>query len=170
MGLFDRGTNALREEVAGLRGDIRALTEEKKAASKALALTETVIDLETQISSLKADRSRIEEAYARKERETKEKHDRSMRDIEHMLGLHKKQVAHETSASKRETAVEIREGNLAHERAAFEEQMKFFKEQSNNQVEYLRELIALLSERLPAIEIGGTLRFADSGDLNADSE
>lgn len=103
-------------------------------------LVAKIRELREQVSALEIDKSKKEEAYARKERE-----------LEHKVGLHKTQVAQDIALAKREATVKIQEENLAVDRKRFEEQMKFVTENFDKQTGYLTEIIGDLSKRLPSL-------------------
>lgn len=131
----------IRESVQKLYdGTLTALHDQLKKLSTVVNLEEKVKDLREQVSTLEIDKSKKEEAYARKERE-----------LEHKVGLHKTQVAQDIALAKREATVKIQEENLAVDRKRFEEQMKFVTENFDKQTGYLTEIIGDLSKRLPSL-------------------
>jgi len=98
-----------------------------------------------EVETLKIERDRREEDYARKERE-----------IEHKVGLERKRQEFELSSGRREATLKVREENLAADRKRFEEQMKFHEERFSQEVGYLKDLLGQIMERLPSAEIAIT--------------
>lgn len=142
----------LLEEIAKLRGDIKALQQERKAVSEQLGLTEQIADLKKKISDLKADESRITE-----------KHARGMREVEHQVGLQRKRQDFEVEAAKRDTKLSVREGNLEAERERFNRDMEFQRDELKSQIGYLKDLMEKLFDRLPSMSFEGTLVGAGNG-------
>lgn len=118
-------------------------------------LTEEVIGLKRQVAQLEIDRAKIEEEYARGERELK-----------HMVGLEQQRQEAEAVQSRRDVEqatrqakLEVREENLAADRRRFEEQleqqMAGFKDLKEVLVDQNREMI----KRLPNVnvELAGTV-------------
>lgn len=128
---------------------------QRSAQREALALTETVQDLKTQIADLEIKQSGITEKHAREKRET-----------EHMVGLQRKRGEFEVESAKREAMLSVREENLAAERKEFERQMEFRAEQFDGQVKYLKDLMKQILHRLPTIgvELGGDAKATSGGD------
>lgn len=144
MGLFgpDLLTKELTTEVRALRADIADLKVEREAATKERDLSKTVVELQTEIATLTADRSKIEEEYERQERE-----------VRHEVGLLRKQTEAEVEMAKTEAVLAVREENLANDRERFETQMKFTTERFEKEIGYLRDIMRQVMERLPTIEV-----------------
>jgi predicted nucleic acid-binding Zn-ribbon protein len=89
----------------------------------------------------------------------KEEHSREKRDIEHMVGLHKKRVEQEIELASRESTLSVREENIQAERKRFEDQMKFMEKRMGGELDRLNGLTSDILERLPNfeafVELGG---------------
>ena len=112
-----------------------------------------IIDLEAEINDLKRDlvdqeinESKQEESRLRKERE-----------VEHKIGLLKRSQEFELERAKSETTLEVREKNLDADEKRFEEHMEFYKGHMELQSIYLKDVIEMLSSRLPTAEIIGRI-------------
>ena len=101
-----------------------------------------VVRLKENLETLKIEKDREDEKFARKERE-----------IEHKVGLERKRQEFEISQAKREATVDIREENLSADRTRFEDQMKFQEERFTKEVKYLKDMMNKMMERLPSAEI-----------------
>jgi hypothetical protein len=97
--------------------------------------------LKQEISDMTVQKSQIEERYARERRE-----------VEHKVGLLKTGQEQDLAAAKRETALDVREGNLERERTQFAKEMAFQREFFEKQSEQLQELMRQVLERLPSVE------------------
>lgn len=153
MGLFSK--NLGQEEIDRLSAEIEKLSYEvaklqgtQKGLGKAAALEAEIVRLKDEVADLK--------------REKKEQE----REIEHKLGLHRKQIEHEREhlAEDHGLAVDrakldMERDNLTTEREAFEKEMKFRTERFEAEVGYLREISEKILARLPdvnmAIKVGG---------------
>jgi len=111
-------------------------------AEKTMARIGELVKLRDEIETLKIEKGRREEEYAKKDRE-----------IEHKIGLERKRQEFEIAQSKREATVTIREENLKADRDRFESQMKFHDERFTQEVGYLKDMIADMLKRLPSAEI-----------------
>lgn len=146
-----------RETADKLEAQIKQTVRE--ILTKALSDTETLIgrlktsfdvakhiaDLREQLETLKIEKARKEEDFARKERE-----------IEHKVGLERKRQEFEIAQSKREATVTVREENLKADRERFDEQLKFHEKRFTEEVKYLKEMVGQVLERLPKIDVGVT--------------
>lgn len=122
--------------------------------SRTLNKAQTVIDktaeldaLNTQITTLKIEKSKIEENFAKRERE-----------IDHKIGLERKRQEFEVSAATREALVKVREENLNLDKTRFAEEMKFQRERFTTEVDYLKGMIGQVLERLPDARILGSIK------------
>lgn len=111
-------------------------------AESALAASGKITKLREELETLRIEKARKEEEFAKKERE-----------IEHKVGLERKRQEFEVEQAKRETTVSVREENLKADRSRFEEQLKFHQERFETEVKYLHEMMGQLMERLPSAEI-----------------
>jgi hypothetical protein len=131
----------------------------REILTKALSDTETLIgrlkssfdvakhiaDLKEQLETLKIEKARKDEEFARKER-----------DIEHKVGLERKRQEFEIAQAKREATVTVREENLKADRDRFNEQLKFHEERFTAEVGYLKEMVGDVLKRLPTVTVGVT--------------
>lgn len=127
------------EEVTRELAEVRGTFDGTKTAVK---LAQQINTLREEISTLKVDKSVLTEA-----------HNREKREVEHEVGLHRKQMDFELDSARREALLEVREANLDHERKAFEEQQAFRQEQFDGQITYIKDITAQILERLPAIGV-----------------
>ncbi len=109
-------------------------------------LSAKVKELNEQILSLKSEKASIEA-----------KHKRDEEEIEHKLGLHKKQVEQDIALAKREATVALREENLKADRDRFEKQMEFVEKRFGEQVTYLKDIVKGLTDRLPSMAMTADL-------------
>lgn len=131
----DEGRERLADELAGLKAEIKALRAEKDSTAQ---LSKLRADVET----LKLEKDRLTEENARKIRET-----------EHKVGLLKTKQDHEVANARRETELEVREGNLAAKEAQFKSEMAFQREHMQREVDRFDGIAKALMERLPTIEV-----------------
>lgn len=117
-----------------------ALLQAMREYAARFDLASNVIDLKQQLATLEIEKGKI-----------KEQHEREERELRHMIGLEKKRQEFEIQQAKSETGLKIREENLAADRKRFEEQMKFHEDRFTKEVDYLKELMADILERLPNI-------------------
>lgn len=144
MSIFRRDTVAdeadralreeLKDEVAGLRADVRALTNLKDRTTE---LRQT----EDRLEVLKREKGRLDEEATRRERDT-----------QHKVGLLMERQEQDLANAKRETVLDTRTENLAAERALFERQMTFQTERLGQEIERMERMQTALMEHLPSIE------------------
>lgn len=115
-------------------------------ANSALALAGTVQKLRKDVETLELEKSRRTEEFATRERE-----------IEHKVGLERKRQEFELGAAKREATLAVREENLAADRKRFEDQMSFHEKRFTEEVQYLKEMMGQVMERLPNVNVEATL-------------
>jgi len=125
-----------------------ALAKLKDAAG----LTVEVAKLKAEIEDLTIQKGRKEEEFARKERE-----------IEHKVGLERKRQEFEIEAAKREAIVTVREEALKADKERFEAQMAFQQERFEEEVGYLKGMVGQVLERLPSIEVAGSVAVKKRG-------
>ena len=130
----------LSKQVAGLKG-------EREQAREELGLSTRIVSLEREKTAKEIELDRVKEQHAREKRE-----------IEHMVGLHKKRVEQEIEIAKREQTVTIREENLVADRDRFEEQMKFMQKRMEGELERLNGLTSEILERLPVVKVDRQIR------------
>lgn len=157
MGWFNRGDERLRRVVTdAVESVLSSVTgEAKRQIEKLRGVTDAhaeLVKLREQIETLKIEKGRKEEEFAKKERET-----------EHKVGLERKRQEFEITASKREATLAVREENLAADRKRFEEQMEFHDKRFTEEVGYLKAIIGQLSERLPSMNISARMTGGSSG-------
>jgi hypothetical protein len=124
----------LAEQTARLEGQITELTRQKDR-------TRELRGLEERIETLKLEKDRLTEA-----------HQREVRDAEHRAGLLLRQSEWEVKNAKRQTELEVREGNLAREREAFTKDMEFVQGRMQGEVDRIERVMAAVLERLPAVQ------------------
>jgi hypothetical protein len=125
----------VNEHFAGMRKDIAAIGK---------------------LASLKAERDRLLESIETVKREKArhdEDHERKIRDTEHKVGLVQKQHEAEMKIAKREVALEVKEQTLDADRQRFEDQMKFEREKTQEQIKQLHGMIKPLLKALPTAEM-----------------
>jgi chromosome segregation ATPase len=146
MGLFtprkDEEIDRLTDEIAKLRGDVKALHEERKALAGAKEHQETINRLRTTITELKIEKSKLDED-----------HEREKREVEHLVGLQRRRQDFEVEAAKRDTELAVREGNLKEERKRFDEQMKFIEKRLEAENTYVREMLEKILNRVPTVTV-----------------
>lgn len=116
----------------------RAMNDTNEALRKA----RSVQQLTTEIETLKIEKSRREEEFARKERE-----------IEHKVGLEKQRQEQELTLSKREATVTVREEALKADRERFVEQLKFHDDRFTQEVGYLKQMLGEVLQRVPEVKV-----------------
>lgn len=120
----------------------RIVKDALQDAESALASAGKITKLREELETLRIEKSRKEEEFAKKERE-----------IEHKVGLERKRQEFEIEQAKRETSVTVREENLSADRKRFEEQLEFHQTRFETEVKYLHEMAEKLMERLPSADI-----------------
>lgn len=138
---------ALQEGIADLKERIAELKVERKHSSRAVELSDEVVNLKVQISTLEIDKAKLKEAHEREDRE-----------LRHMIGLEKKRQEFEVASAKRETELKVREENLAADKARFAEQMKFQTDRFEKEVGYLKEMVGQVLERLPVVTVNKAVK------------
>jgi len=98
--------------------------------------------LRAEIETLKIEKGRTDEDYARKDRE-----------IEHKVGLERKRQETEIGLAKREAILGAQEEALKADRKRFEDQLEFHEKRFTAEVGYLKDLIGDLAKRLPEIRV-----------------
>jgi chromosome segregation ATPase len=125
----------LADELAALKGEIKALRSERDN-------TEQLAKLRRDVEQLKLEKDRLTEDNARKIRET-----------EHKVGLLKTKQDHDVANARRETKLEVREENLTADKKRFEDEMAFQREHMQREVDRFDGIAKALMERLPTIEV-----------------
>lgn len=124
----------LSKRVAELKGTLDGGALHLEAQAEVQRLKREVVDLQIQ-------RDKINEGHAREKRE-----------IEHSVGLHKKQVELDLEIAKREASVTVREENLDARQARFTEQVSFLTDRMTGEVDRMNSLMNHILERLPKVE------------------
>lgn len=151
MGLFDRRAELkteiedLTKQVGELNGSIVKLTREHAAAAEAVALSDQVLKLKRQVADLEIEKSKKTEEFDKRERE-----------LTHMVGLERSRQEQEIKLAKRETTVEVREGNLKAEREEFEKRMAFREKTFDEQTKSMKSILEQVLGRLPTVTVGQT--------------
>jgi len=125
----------LSREVASLKGEKSAITEQR-------TLEERVLSLKKQVSDLEISRDKKQEDFDRRERE-----------LTHMIGLEKKRQEVEIKQASQDARLAVREENLKGEKEQFEKQMKFRTDQFDTQIKYLQSLMEQVLGRVPTVTI-----------------
>ena len=112
------------------------------ARDKSGALTAEISSLKGQISDLEISKSRKQEEF-----------DKQDRELRHMIGLEKKRQEFEIQSAKTETALKVREENLASDKKRFEDQMRFQTERFEKEVVYLKDMMNEILGRLPTVTV-----------------
>jgi chromosome segregation ATPase len=143
MSVFGRDValQRLAEKIEALTKRVAELKGEREAVDSELGLSSRIVSLQREKTAKEIELDRV-----------KEEHTREKREIEHMVGLHKKQVTQEIELAKREQTVTLREENLKADRERFEEQMKFMQKRMEGELERLNGLTTEILDRLPKIE------------------
>ena len=147
MSLFGKDKDRLEEVVRKtVESVVKTALSDVEGAMRSVKtmaqLNGQVVRLKENLETLKIEKDREDEKFARKERE-----------IEHKVGLERKRQEFEISQAKREATVDIREENLSADRTRFEDQMKFQEERFTKEVKYLKDMMNKMMERLPSAEI-----------------
>lgn len=140
----------LSKKVATLQGERSALADKVALDNEIVELTKKVAEL-----GIKYDRE-------------KEKWDRERREVEHQVGLQRKRGEFETEAATRGAMLEVREENLAADKARFDEHVKFIEERFEQQFASLNELMGKFLERMPTTE--QLIRVGGNGGGDGDAE
>jgi DNA repair exonuclease SbcCD ATPase subunit len=142
VGRLNDSAKELESRIEELKAERDAIAAERDAARRLKTLQE-------QISRLEIDKAKIVEENARDKRE-----------VTHMVGLERKRQEFEAEQARKEIAtaraqavLEVREENLAQERKAFEEHMRFQNDRFTAEVGYLKELMGDILDRLPTVTV-----------------
>ena len=125
---FGADKRTLSREIAVLQGQLDALGD--------------VVALRTEVESLKIERSRIEEEFARERRE-----------IEHKLGLEKKRQESDLETAIQKADLDAREKWLENQETQFDEKLEWFKKQTQEHQKLSKEILS----RLPKITVKGSV-------------
>ena len=110
-------------------------------------LPHQILTLKKQIAELEITKAKREEEFARQERE-----------LRHMIGLEKKRQEWEIEVAKKDTALNVREENLALSTKRFEDQLQFNTERFEKMESYLKDMMTSILERLPNVNLELTRR------------
>jgi hypothetical protein len=120
--------------------------EELKGLRTVTDLGQKVRQQREELETLKIEKARREEEFAKRERE-----------IEHKVGLERKRQEQDLAAAKREATLDVREENLKADRERFEKEMKFQSDRFTQEVGYLKETLGEVLKRLPTAEFTADL-------------
>lgn len=149
----------LTDEIRNLSRQVAALEGERNYLDERRNLSDEIAMLKEQIEDYKIKRLR-----------QTEEHETEKREVKHMVGLERKrqefeheQAMKEVEAARREAVLEVREANLEQNRKEFEDRMKFITERFTTEVSYLKEIMEVLADRLPSVnvELNRELRSVD---------
>jgi hypothetical protein len=149
---LEKRREGLTDELAELKGDVKALRREREGITEELALSDEVVGLRRSISKLEIEKSKKDEQHERKVRET-----------EHRVGLLKLQQTHEVTNAKRETELQVREGNLSAERKRFEQEMEFQRKHLQGEVDRIESVLEKVLERLTNVDVAMLTTFSQNG-------
>jgi len=139
---------ALREDIAKLRGMRSGLEE--------------VTGLEQQRSALQEEIASLQRGQAT----LVEEHNRATREIEHQVGLQRQQQEFEVDAARREALLEVREGNLEAATTRLEERITFITEGFESQSEFIKGTLEQVLSRLPdvnaSLHVGGPVNVTEA--------
>jgi len=136
---------SLSEQISRLEGQVNDLTRQKDRTAE-------LRQLEDRLETVKREKARHDE-----------ENDRKIRETEHRVGLLRKQQELDVANAKRETELEIREGNLSREQQSFEERMEFQDKLRRDEAARTHELMQAVLERLPNIQATFTRTEGGSG-------
>jgi len=150
MGLFSKDGEDPRvaeilSKIETVSRDLAELKGEREALTEETALHDEIVKLKKELTDLEIARDKEKETF-----------DRTKREIEHKVGLHKKQVEHEISAAKKDTELTVKEQNLVAEKERFEKEMTFMRDRFETEVGYLREMMGEVLNRLPNVVVSRT--------------
>jgi len=145
-------TQPVVDELKRLSESVAILTGEKKGLEQEKSLRQEIERLQARAAGVMTEKTTLEIELDR----VKEQHARERREIEHKVGLHKKQVELDIEVARRETELEIREGNLDAERKRFESDMEFMKGRFSEEVEYLHQVVETILGRIPEVKVERT--------------
>lgn len=137
------------ESLSVMVGELRGEHSVLKSAAEIENLSKQKLDLELQLEKLS------------------ERQERESREIEHKLGLHRKQIESEKEIMQKEARAErlsaveeaklaVREGNLDAERKRFEQEIEFRTKRFEEEAATLRNLTSQILERLPKVNVDRT--------------
>lgn len=127
--------DALLEELAGLRADIKALRTEHTELAELNRLRDDV-------ERLKREKANLTEA-----------NDRKIRETEHKVGLLRTKQDQDIAHAKRSTELEVREANLAADKSRFTQEMDFQRKRLEGEIDRIERLTTEILKRLPAISV-----------------
>jgi len=165
MGLFSKVDPGAEEaRIKELEKQIDNLTREIDRLHKAiddkteeLGLSDEVVALKKQITTLEITASKKNEEFDKRERE-----------LEHMIGLERKRQEVELAQAKRDAELTVRETNLDAATNNLKEQMEFFKSEMGKQVAYLKDdIVKALLNRLPTVTVDRYIEDAPGGRKKA---
>lgn len=152
MGLFsDPEKHRLNEQIENLSKRLGELMGRTDALQEINTLQERIKRLKSEVSDLHITKDQREEEFARRERE-----------IQHKVGLERKRQEVELTQAKKETELEIREGNLERETQAIKEQMKFIEERMKKENDQIMDVMTKILDRLPHVEVDRKIRESSS--------
>jgi hypothetical protein len=140
-------SDRLEKKVTSTVRDIleRALSDTETVLARlkeSFNLEGRIVEMREQIETLRIEKGRKDEEFARKERE-----------IEHKVGLVKQRQKVELEQAKREATLSVREENLKASEDRFAKQMEFQQKRFEEEVGYLKDLMKDVMKRLPSAEI-----------------
>ena len=124
----------------------QAIDETKSSVTTLQRLHTDTTRLREELETLKIEKGRREEEFAKKERET-----------EHKVGLERKRSDFERESAAKEAALKVREENLKADQQRFSDQLKFHETRFTTEIEGLKNILAEVIKRLPSAEFTADL-------------
>ena len=106
------------------------------------AFPSEILKLREEIEDLKIAKSRLTEEHAREDRE-----------LRHMIGLEKKRQEVEVEQATKSAVLAVQEENLAADRKRFADEMAFQRSRFEEEVGYLKGMMADIRARLPNVNV-----------------
>jgi chromosome segregation ATPase len=130
----DPARDRLADEIADLKGEIKALRTERDNTAE-------VKRLEQSVEKLKLEKARLTED-----------NDRKIRETERKVGLLKTKQDHDVEHATRMAKLGVREANLSADRERFQAEMEFQREHLQREVDRIESILGKVLERLPNID------------------
>jgi chromosome segregation ATPase len=143
----DPVSERILHEIERLSTRVAELRGEREHVSEELGLSARIASLQREATAKEIELDRVKEQHAREKRE-----------VEHMVGLHRKKVEQEIQMAKRETQVTLREETLKADRERFEAQMTFMQTRMETELERLNALTSEILGRLPKVTVDRQIR------------
>lgn len=133
---------ALKEEIVGLRADIKEYRRERGDLQTRDALQADVERLKREKVALEIERDKTNESHARQ-----------LREVEHKVGLQQQTAEFERKAATQEATLKVREENLKADQDRFKSQLDFVDERNGRTEAYLQDMASKILSRLPTVTV-----------------